>query len=292
MAENGEVLEKVDSKLVQKAVALDEKVCEAAREVGAQFVVLGKLLLKMKESGLWQHLQNIDGTPCFRRYEQYTDARVGKMARSRVFELLSVAQLSQGAKPIDEETVEKLGIKAAAEIAKLPEQKRTREVIREALKAESVAEVREQVRGILNEDLPASEKKEATSLFARQLPLRTIKRFEKLEARAIWMEGIRDGDKTLTLKQKFFEAMIAFFEEHFATELAEADGFKVQHEELAKQQAAEEAAAREQEKAAKAQQRAEKKAARKAEKSTKRTSKTKAKRGKTAKRRLIKIDNT
>jgi len=301
MTNDQEVLppEKVDGNLVRRAVALDEKVVLASEDVGARFVVLGKLLLKMRDSGLWKYLQDTEGKPLYKKYESYTDARVGKMARSRVFELISVAQLEEGSKPIEREVIEELGVKKSAEIARLPEAKRTKAVIDKALKAESGAEVREIVREILNEELPASEKKEATVLFARQLPVKTVALLDSIEARGMWMEGIRDADRTLTQKQKFWHAVGVFFRDAHEQELAEADVYKKEFDRQEKERVKTEEANREVEKAARAQERTEKIAARKAEreakraekaaakKSAKKTTKAKAKKGK---RRLVQID--
>jgi hypothetical protein len=245
IADKGEVLppEKVDGRLVNQAVALDEKIREAAKVAGRSFVALAKLLTKMKEDELWKHILDTENKPKYKRFENYTDDAVGNMARSSMFELITIAKLTTGSKPLSSETIEELGVKKAAAIAQLPESKRTQAVIKEAVAAPTVAKVKEQVREILNADLPKTEQKEATSLFARQLPLTIISRYEQLEARGVWMKGVRDGDTTLTLKAKLFLAMIANFEATHKEELDEADDYAKKAEQLAKENAETEKAA-------------------------------------------------
>lgn len=283
IADKGEVLppEKIDGRLVNQAVALDEKIREAAKTASHEFLVLAKLLHKMREEALWKHLLDKDSKPLYQRYEQYTEASVGAMARSRLHELMAIHGLTVGSKPLSSETIKELGVKKAAAIAQLPETKRTQAVIKSAVAAETVAEVKEQVREILNADLPPTEKKEATALFARQMPLSIIRRYEALEARGIYMEGVRDGDTTLTLKQKFLIAIIANFEATHKEELKEADEYKEKQEKLAKENAEAE------ETAAKAKKAAGKKSAEK--KPTEK--KPKAKGAKKSRRRLVNVDS-
>lgn len=242
-AETVEILPPVDAKLARQAVALDEKIREAVKTARKSFVTLAKLLHTMKTEELWKCLTDKDGKPKFKRLEAYASDVLGDMARSRLYELLAVNQLMLGAKPLSEDTVEELGVKKAAALAQLPESKRTQAVVAEAKKAPTVAKVKEQVRSILNEELPATEKKEATALFARQMPLSIISDYEELEARAVYMEGIRDGDMTLNLKQKVFVALIKNFEANHVEELKEADEYKKKAVKLEKEKAEAEKAA-------------------------------------------------
>lgn len=275
--------EKLDGGMIKKAEKLDERIREGAKSVAKSFVQLAGDLYLMKQEGLWEFLVDKDGKKIFRRYEAYAKDAMGDMGRSKVYELLAIAELEKGSKPIARETIKELGVKKAAALVQLPEGKRTQAVIKDALAAESVAEVKDQVRVILNEDLPASERKEAGATLVLQLPIRTLARFEKLVERGIWMEGIRDGDKTLTMKQKLFHAMIVVFEEQKAAELEEADEYRKKSEALAKENAEAGKAAAEAKKAAAKTERANKK------KSA--PPKSKAKRGKTPKRKLVSVES-
>jgi hypothetical protein len=86
------------------------------------------------------------------------------------------------------------------------------------------------VQETLNLDLPPDEQQEAVVLFARNFPPSVIARYEALEERGECMEGIRDGDRTLPLRTKFFIALIANFEANFDEELREADQWRAAHE--------------------------------------------------------------
>jgi hypothetical protein len=73
--------------------------------------------------------------------------------------------------------------------------------------------------------LPPEERRDVGIFWGRYDPAEVIDRFERLEARGCYLEGIRDGDRTLTLRAKFMLALIVNFEAHFEEELAEADRF-------------------------------------------------------------------
>lgn len=275
--------EKIDGNMRRKAENCDTKIREGATAVIKDLGELSENITRMRDEGLWRFLLSEDEKPRYKRFENYIKEAIGDFGRTKTYELMAITELKRGPKALSNETIKELGTKKAAEIARLPEQKRTQSVIKDALQAESVAEVKDQVRQILNEDLPPSERKEAGATLVRQLPVRTLARFEKLEERGIWLEGIRDGDKTLTMKQKLFHAIVVKFEEVMATELEEADEYKKKAEALEKENAkAAEAAAEAKKAAAKAERADKKKSAEK---------KPKAKKGKTTRRRLVSAES-
>ena len=114
------------------------------------------------------------------------------MARSKVYDLLAIARLGSGPNPVPPETIQKLGRIKAAEIARLSPEDRSPELLHEAL-AHSVPAARRRVQE--NMSLPC------------------------------YLERVRDGDRTLTLRAKFMLALIVNFEMNFEPELAEADSY-------------------------------------------------------------------
>jgi len=89
-------------------------------------------------------------------------------------------------------------------------------------KTEPVMAVRNRVQAVLNQTLPPTEQKPAQKLLAINLPEDYVLQFEQLMAVGIYMEGIRDGDDTQTMRAKVFHAMLISFEQYMAPELAEA----------------------------------------------------------------------
>ncbi len=91
---------------------------------------------------------------------------------------------------------------------------------------ETVPVVRRKVQAKLNMNLPTDEQREALVLFAINLPETIRNELEELLEIGIWMEGIRDGDRTQSMRQKFFGVMVIATREYYATELAEATQYK------------------------------------------------------------------
>ena len=114
-----------------------------------------------------------------------------------------------------------MGIKRAAEVARLEPEQRTPE-IRQMAKTEPVMVVRNRVQAILNAELPKDEQKPMLKLLAINLPEEYVDEFEELMEVAIWMEGIRDGDNTQSMRAKAFQSMLFSFREYMAVELSEA----------------------------------------------------------------------
>lgn len=151
---------------------------------------------------------------------------LGVLSRSTVYEIVAAHSLTQGSNGLPAETINRLGVKRAYQLSRLEPNQRTPELVQEALKA-PVARVRGMVQHKINETAPPEEQREPLILFARNYPASVIARFEELEERAVWLEGIMDGDRTLPLRAKVMVAMCANFEANYAEELLEADKRRV-----------------------------------------------------------------
>jgi hypothetical protein len=183
----------------------------------------------MRDSGLWHYLVDPQGKPKYSSLEQYVNAVLGPMASSRYFELVAAHSLTQGENPIPKETVQKLGLKKAAELARLEPLQRTAELLAEATRA-PVSKVRRLVQERLNSDLPPDEQREVLMPFMRMLLPETIDLFEEIEEDGVWLEGIRDGDRRVSLRAKLYHAIAVFFLEAHAEELAEGRKFRLAYE--------------------------------------------------------------
>ena len=59
-------------------------------------------------------------------------------------------------------------------------------------------------------------------LLAIDLPEELVREFEEDMEIGMFMEGIRDGDNTQSMRAKVFHGMLIAFREYYALELAEA----------------------------------------------------------------------
>ena len=220
---NGSNVEAVGSthglkRLVEEAKQLDREIRAAVRALGKSYTELGARLARMKERHLRQYLPGKK----YKSFEEYATAALGQaISRSRGYELVTAYMLTTGENPIPAQEVDQMGIKRAVEVARLRPKQRTPE-IREMAKTEPVVVVRNKVQAILNADLPADEKKPMLKLVAINVPEAYAAEFEEDMEVGIYMEGIRDGDNTQTMRHKVFQAMLIAFREYYALELAEA----------------------------------------------------------------------
>ena len=205
--------------LEQQAVQLDRKIRAKAKTLHTDITELGALLARIKDRHLWQYLPGQK----FRTFQQYATAALGQaISRSRLYESVTAHMLTEGENPIPAEEVKQMGIKRAVEVSRLAPEQRTPE-IREMAKTEPVMVVRNKVQAVLNQELPADEQKPMLKLLAINLPEETVQRFETLMEVMVYMEGIRDGDNTQTMRAKAFNAMLWSTEQYLAPELAQAE---------------------------------------------------------------------
>ena len=205
-------------KLAQQAKQIDHRIRAAVKTLRKSFMELGALLARMKDRHLWQYLPGKK----FRSFEEYATAALGEsISRSRVYELVTTHMLTEGENPIPGQEVERMGIKRAAEVAKLRPEQRTLE-IREMAKTEPVVVVRNKVQAVLNQELPKDEQKPMLKLVAINVPEAYAAEFEEDMEVGTYMEGIRDGDSTQSMRSKVFHAMLIAFREYYAQELSAA----------------------------------------------------------------------
>jgi hypothetical protein len=202
--------------LTVQAKLLDGQIRAAVTAVHYSLTELGRLLTQMRQLALWQYLPD-----SYRGWEHYVQEVIGSRAHSSLYEIVAAHTLTQGACAVPPAVVNRMGVKRAAQVARLEPQHRTPEIVQAAM-TESVVAVRNRVQAKLNESLPADEQKPATAMFAINLPLETIDDLEELLEIMVHMEGVRDGDTTLSMRQKSFHTMIWATKQFLAEELAEA----------------------------------------------------------------------
>jgi hypothetical protein len=175
----------------------------------------------MKDKSLWRVLLDPATGSEFRTWEAYAKANMGSISHTKLFELALIGSLTEGEYALTEATVNAIGHKRAAELAKVPPEERIN-LVTTALES-SPEEWAEAIQNAKNKGKPPEEQKEATVLFARNYPVSLVARFKDLEARALYMEQFHDADKSISAEAKFLYALVIFFEAGNAEELQQAD---------------------------------------------------------------------
>jgi hypothetical protein len=114
--------------LVTQARELDQQIRAKLKEVECPLIDLGRLMTQMRESGLWKYLPGRH-----RGWEDYVNGVMGLRARSSLHEIVAAYSLTQGAQPISPEVVNRMGIKRAAQLARLKPEDRTPATINAAI---------------------------------------------------------------------------------------------------------------------------------------------------------------
>jgi hypothetical protein len=202
--------------LVKQARDLDQQIRAKRKEVDPPLIELGRLMARMRESELWKYLPIR-----YHGWEDYFNDVMGPRSRSTIHEIVAAYSLTQGSDPITPEDVSRMGVKRAAQLARLHPEDRTPATIRAAT-TETVMAVRNRVQAVLNQELPADEQKPMLKLLAINLPEDLVDDFEQLMEVLAYTDGARDGDQSLTIRAKSFKLILIGAQQHWAQELAEA----------------------------------------------------------------------
>ena len=245
------------NELTGMANKLDVKIRQEWQESERSMVRLAGLLSKMREKALWSYLidirtrckhcdklksasvQQARGNQCtcvepefatgnkpYRRFSEYVSAITGSgMAHTKLYDMLAIYGLTQGEDALDPKDVEEMGPKNAAEVARLEPGDRTPDVI-EAAKKESTRKVKKIVQEKLNEKLDPEERKDPTFMFARNLDEPTIELIEQIEKDGIWIEAVRNGDKSVSQLVKLWNYVWAKFVLDYQEELEEGRRYR------------------------------------------------------------------
>jgi hypothetical protein len=222
-------LQVTNETLQHEARELDEEIRGIIRQTKHSFVRLGQAIATMRDKRLWWHLLDSRGNRKYDTLQGYVISVMGPMARGKYFQIVAAHTLTEGENAIAPKVVEQMGIVKAAQIARLSPKDRDPEIIQSALK-DTVPIVKLKVQAKLNASLPPDEHLEPTATFVISLPLSTLQALEELIEVGIWMEGIRDSDRTQSMRQKFLGAMIVATREYYSVELAEALDYKLARE--------------------------------------------------------------
>jgi hypothetical protein len=214
--------------LTAMAAEHDSNLALAVSQLSQSIIEIGKELAIMQDDklSLYRYVKDPksdgDNRGCFRSWRDYARFRLGKMSTSKMYEYLSASMLTHGKKPIAAKEVEKLGIKKATQIARLPESKRTKKFIEEA-KEQSVAEVKQAVDELL---VLESERKAHLVPVTLGLPQEVVDLIADVERGGEWLEHVRDNDRTWTLRAKLWHQVWWEFFDNHREELKAAEQFK------------------------------------------------------------------
>jgi hypothetical protein len=249
----GEVVNDKDrAKLETRAKEVDAELQSSIGGVQDSFVYMSTLLAEVQEKELWLYLA--DPRPKskgFRSITDYANYRFGDMHKTKVYDLIAIASLTKGENKLSAAEVKKLGPKKAAELAKVPPAKRTREKIK-AVQDGTLSSTRQIVHDTLNSHLPKDQQEEIGVIFARTLSSSVADKMEKFEevglalaANPLWKRdgeerqlAFADGDPQVNTRSKFWGFIILEIGKHLEAEFEEAASWllaerarKVQQEE-------------------------------------------------------------
>ena len=233
--------------LSERATFVDKQLEKRVEEAKVSVTEICEFLAEIKDKKLWTYLTNPATKKAFESPEKYASyrlepLRLGPMRKSKFYEMTAVATLTKGENALSEEDVEKLGLKKAAAVARLPAHKRTKQFV-EAAKESSLTQLNQAVQEELNEDLPEEERKEATCMFTRTLAYSVVSELEKLEAVGIFMTGVNNADRSVSRESKFWGCVVIAMNAYYKEELIEARKAKEKAEAKVNDQASQAAAA-------------------------------------------------
>jgi hypothetical protein len=202
--------------LSEQAIELDRQIKAALKVAERSLTDLGRLLARMRESRLWEHLPGH-----YRGWEEYARSVMGHKSHSSLYEIVAADSLTEGANGVPPEVVNRMGVKRAAQFARLKPEQRTAEII-SAATTQTVAAFKQVVQKKLNEDLPPDERKPMLVLFAINLPAEMVDEYEETLEVMMYVDDVRDGDNTQSMRMKAMGVILFGARQYFAPELAEA----------------------------------------------------------------------
>jgi hypothetical protein len=200
-----------------EANMLFKEALQKSREATEDMLELGRLLKRLQHRDLWRHITE-NGVQRFRQWSELAECVFPSISRRKCYELINAFSLTHCENSIAPDTVRKMGVKRASEVARLPASLRTPEIIALAT-TKPVMLVRNRVQQILNQHLPKDEQKPMLKLLAINLPEEYVTEFEELIELLGHTDGARDGDSTQTIRYKAFKLMLIGAAEYWAQEI-------------------------------------------------------------------------
>jgi hypothetical protein len=234
-AETGEAMKKnsgyTDQQLSEMAMQHDEVLLSAVAHFSNSAVDLSKAIAAMRDEKLklWRYVKdpqtNGDNRGCFRTWREYAKHRLGKISEAKIYEYLSLASLKVGKKPVSDNDIEQLGVKKAAQIARLPEHLRTKKFVEES-KQSSFTSVKRNVDVMLQNELPVTERRAVMVPFTIALPQEVVDLIEEIERTGIFLESVRDNDRSWSLRAKLWHQIVWYFYDAHKEELRSAEKYR------------------------------------------------------------------
>jgi hypothetical protein len=218
-----------DQEFSKAAIEHDVNLQLAIAKFSQSVTEIGKELAIMRDEKLWRYVRDpeTDGSHrgCFKTWREYASARLGPIAQSSMYEYISAATLTEGKKPVPAVTIDELGVKKAAQVARLPESKRTKKLLKQVKKA-SVKEAKQLVDAVLAAEIPKDERKAAVVSFSINLPQEVIDLIDEVEHSGQFLESVRDNDRTWTLRAKLWHQVWWYFLDSHKEELKAAEQYR------------------------------------------------------------------
>lgn len=212
------------SSLIKKAKQLDTKLRECWSTIKRTRRAFGAIVLEMEREELHKYVAKSGSRKGYPSLWEYVEAVTdGEVSRAQMFISVKVASLAEGPNALPVETVDALPAGNAYQLAKLPAEKRTPELIKKA-RTQSRNKFIVTVQSIRNESLPV-EKQKAPPLveFYRKLSPIVAETLEETIARFRKHPVIKDGTLDLSIEDKAIFAMCSAAIAHCQDELNNAE---------------------------------------------------------------------
>jgi len=214
----------------RRAQEHDEVIVNAIRESAVPFQRLCRELVIMRDEKLWKFIKNPEGNGdnrgCFASWREYAHFRLGPMCQASLYEHVNSAMLTMGANALSESEVQELGPKKCNLISQLPSEQ-WREVAEKA-KTSRVAQVKDLVDIRLGKETEA--KVETKRVDYSDMPQEVIELIAEVEKDGIYLNFVRDNDRTWTLRAKLWHAVFYHFKQEYAADFIEAKQYREQKE--------------------------------------------------------------
>jgi hypothetical protein len=220
---NAETVSPKELKKMAEAGQLHQQIVTEWALVNKSITRVAASLKRMRDSGLWKYLH----ARRYQSFHEYVKSVTGaELGQSRMYELLAAHGLTEGENSIPPETVNEMGIKKAAQLARLEPQQRTPDVVKKVVEA-PLFEAKRIVQETINSSLPREQRREPLVLLSRNVLPQTLELIEETERDGIYMEGIRDGDFGVTLRAKLWHAIFVSFNENHRPDLDEGRKYRL-----------------------------------------------------------------
>jgi hypothetical protein len=197
--------QKLTAARVEEARQLDKELRHKMGALKQLTAEVGGILKQMREKELHKYIRKPDSRKGYLSFDDYA-AEVTGMSGSYVRMAMRIFGLTEGVNPVSPRDIEEMSTVNAYELAKVPKERRTPELIEQAKKT-STGKFKLKVLEIENELRSPEEQKPVRVDFYRKLHPETAEILETTIHDFCMLPAVREGDLRKTLGEKAIEAI-------------------------------------------------------------------------------------